>query len=220
MFMTEPIRLSGLLAQSNDAGEWMELLLVVVVAAFWAIGGIVKAASAGRRDRQRKGKESQKAGTAKENLLQQLARKAEEFQRAVEGQGGQRPRRTVQREQQARRAKPAEGQVTVRTGRGGESVLVYEPQAETRSQPARMAAGPARGRPPRKAKPDATPSVEPPRPRPAKALPTQPVAREVSGVTSPLVDYSDADALKKAFIHYEVLAKPLAFRDPLERTSF
>lgn len=200
MLVTEPIWQSGLLAQGNDAGEWMNILFIVVVAVFWAIGGIVKAAGAGRTARQRQNKQSSEKDTPRrETWLQQLARKAEEIQRAVENQGKPQARRTQERQPQAKPPKPPAGQVTVRTDRGGEPVLVYErqtpsPAVQRQEQPARRVS---------KAR------TYPQRERQAKATLT-PVS---------LLDYSDPDALKRAILHYEILGKPLAFRDPLERSS-
>jgi hypothetical protein len=34
-----------------------------------------------------------------------------------------------------------------------------------------------------------------------------------------LIDYSDPDAVRRAIVQYEILGKPLALRDPLERTA-
>jgi hypothetical protein len=34
-----------------------------------------------------------------------------------------------------------------------------------------------------------------------------------------VIDYSDPDALKKAILHYEILAKPLALRDESAQAS-
>lgn len=50
--------------------------------------------------------------------------------------------------------------------------------------------------------------------RPGRRLPT------VGAVRSDLlIDYSDSDALRRAIVQYEILGKPLALRDPLERTA-
>jgi hypothetical protein len=35
----------------------------------------------------------------------------------------------------------------------------------------------------------------------------------------PLVNYDDPDALKRAILHYEILGRPVALRDPFERTA-
>jgi hypothetical protein len=236
MLVTEPIWQCSLLAQGNDGSEWMNILFIVVVAVFWVIGGIVKAAGAGRKDRQREKRgSSERDAPKRETLLQQLARKAEEFQQVVENQGKPQPRRDRQQPQRAKPQKPPAGHVTVRTGRGGEPVLVYEPkpqspparQQEQRPRQHREHATTARTRPqmvqqaakrptrPQPEIPAAIPiSKEPP---PHVSMPqraTSPVEAAV-----PLVDYNDVDALKKAILHYEILGKPLAFRDPFERIS-
>jgi len=230
MPMTGPIWLWSLLAQGNDAGEWMNILFIVVVAVFWAIGGIVKAAGAGRQKRQRDNQTDPNSRESKrETFFQQLARKAEEFQRAVENQAKQSSRPSRPSEQPAKPGKPPAGRVTMRKGRGGEPVLVYErPTTPPRRQPekpkapappARAAATPPRVR--RDQKPVA--EFQPP---PAD-VPAKPHARPTSAqkvtpsatVSSPIIDYSDPDALRRAILHYEILGKPLALRDPLDRMS-
>ena len=230
MFVTEAIWQCSLLAQGDGAGEWMNILFIVVVAVFWAIGGIVKAAGAGRKDRQRqKGPSFEQEAPKRENLLQQLARKAQEMQRALEDQGKQRPQNARQQGQQAKRPKPPAGRVAVRTGRGGEPVLVYERQASSptgRSQEQQASEIRAGAQREQKAKARLTPPPAeiPTAPALAQEAPqTRPAGREeatpVAGATSLLVDYSAADALKRAILDYEILGRPLAFRHPFERTS-
>jgi hypothetical protein len=34
----------------------------------------------------------------------------------------------------------------------------------------------------------------------------------------PIIDYTDPDALEKAILQYEILGKPMALRNPFERT--
>lgn len=236
MFMTESIWQCSLLAQGDDAGEWMNILFIVVVAVFWAIGGIVKAAGAGRPARRQPEKRSSAKGTSRrETWLQQLARKAEEIQRAVENQGKPQPQRPQERPPQAKPSKPPAGQVTVRTGPGGQSVLVYERQAksaaaqwqeqQTRKRRERSPASRIRARTVQETRQRPTPSSPEISAAPAVSRRQQPLVSEpheampAVKVRMPLVDYSDVDALKRAILHYEILGKPLAFRDPLERIA-
>jgi len=236
MFVTEAIWQCSLLAQGNGAGEWMNILFIVVVAVLWAIGGIVKAAGAGRKDRQREKRGSSELDAPKrETLLQQLARKAEEFQKAVENQAKPQPQRDRQQPQRTRPQKPPTGHVAVRTGSGGEPVLVYEPkpqspparQQEQRTRQHREHATAARARSQmvqqtteRSARPRPENSAAPPiskEPPPHASVPQEATSPAKAAV--PLVDYNDVDALKRAILHYEILGKPLAFRDPFERIS-
>lgn len=236
--MNERIWQAALLAQGDDVGGWMNILFIVVVAVFWAVGGLVKAAGAKSKDRRQGAtKSSERPATSgkRETWLQQLAKKAEEIQRAMEPQSSQGARRPAQTKPQtpARPGKPPGGRVAVRTGRGGESVLVYErqgrqPPAERKQQrvrqrpahPSAVGGRPAEERQPTRAPamaadagiPVMTAPSEKPSPAPGRA-------RRPAYISSPLADFSDADALKRAILHYEILGKPLAFRDPFERTS-
>ena len=216
----------------------MNILFIVVVAVFWAVGGLLKAAGAKSKDRRQGAAESSRpspTASKRESWLQQLAKKAEEIQRAMEPQSSPRTRRPGQRDQQrpARPGKPPQGRIAVRPGRGGESVLVYEgqgrqPPAEQKPQrvrqrpthPAAVRARPAEEPQPSRAPTTAAlghvPAMTAPSEKPSPA-PEQ--GRRRAYVSSPFADFSDADALKRAIVHYEILGKPLALRDSLERTS-
>jgi len=196
-----------LLAQDDSSG-WMNILFIVVVAVFWAVGGLIKA-TGNRNQKQGAQKPSQPSsdGRKRETWLQQLAKKAEEIQRAMEMGGSKeqpRPPRQPQ-ERPVESSRPSEGRVAVRTGRGGRPVLVYERQ------------GPQR-------------PAEEPRQQPATQAESQVAAERTSmsaakktipadHVSSLVIDYTDPDAMKKAILHYEILGKPMALRDPFERIS-
>ena len=79
--MTERILQLGLLAQ-DDAGRWMNILFIVVVAVFWAIGGLVKVASNKSR---KQGASRPSDGRKRETWLRQLAKKAQDIQHALRG---------------------------------------------------------------------------------------------------------------------------------------
>jgi hypothetical protein len=135
------------------------------------------------------------------------------------------------------------GKITVRQGPGGESVMVYErPATQPPAPPAPPAPRPTRRR--RIPQPvEAT--VRAPAPEPAltrariksdsSAKPTitglpsavlEPSAPDTARIKAPqtpadleappVLDYGDPDALRKAILHYEILGKPLAFRDLFE----
>jgi hypothetical protein len=134
------------------------------------------------------------------------------------------------------------GKISIRQGPGGESVMIYErPKAQP---PAPPAPGPRPTRPrqiPRPLEvtvraPARKPAPAPPRiesDSPAKptltGLPTvalEPPARDAAQTRPPyeptdleapaIIDSGDPDALRKAILHYEILGKPLAFRDLFE----
>ena len=234
MFLEHATRFSELLAQ-NDASEWMNILFMVVLAVFWLVGGLVKAAGANRRNQQRKKKEASPQ-PRRVTWLDRLAQKAEEIQKTIEqqtGASGQGTRKPQQQGDQSRPGKPAappKGHITVRTDRKGGPVLVYERQT---TPPAQPQAWQTRRRPPEHPAPiprPAKPSA------PAKAFQTSPQNNVLTRTTfkattqnnrpvpemeteMPLIDYSDPEVLRRAILHYEILGRPLAFRDPLDRIS-
>ena len=64
---------------------------------------------------------------------------------------------------------------------------------------------------------------EPPQPLDSRdaQLKAVKVAPESMGPeSSPLIDYGDPDALRKAILQYEILGKPLALRDTPEPSGF
>ena len=220
--MTEPILQLGLLAQ-DDAGRWMNILFIVVVAVFWAIGGLVKVASSKSR---KQGASRPSDGRKRETWLQQLAKKAQEIQHAIEREGSkEQPHPSYRSQEHPNEAsRPPEGHVAARTDRGGRSALVYERQepqrpAEKPRQPARVKAGP-------KAASQAERQIA------AESLnvpvaPQQPMRTPVRTATTtapadnaspPIIDYTDPDSLRNAILQYEILGKPMALRDPFERT--
>jgi len=213
----------------------MDILFWVVIAVVWAIGGIIKAAAAGRKNR--KGQSASDKPAKQENFLERLAKKAEQLQRAAEAQGRHRKQRAGHPEPQGQKPRPAEpskpapGRVTVRTGRGGQSVLIYErqpspqPVQQERQRPSR----PPAPRADRRRRPKARPvAPSPPREMPAVAPAPKraAVARSITpGYTSVTAggalgaDYRDTEALRRAILSMEILGKPLALRDPSEQKS-
>lgn len=225
------------LAQS-DSEEWMNILFIVAVAVFWAVGGLLKAASArktaashGRRSGRQKQTDDQK----RESWQQRLTRKAEEIQRAAqehvrkmqEQAGGARSS-----ERPGEPHRPDRGRVTVRTRPGAEPVLVYERQepAETLQQRQQRAArlyqqrqeeaARLRQRRLEAAEERLRVKAPPTQPKPDSATAVAPATTEnpePAHAASALIDYSNADALRQAILHYEILGKPLSLRDPSEQ---
>jgi hypothetical protein len=228
-----------------DSDQWVNFLILAIMAVLWLFGTALKAAT------KKKPSEGQKGGLAqaqRETWQVRLARKAEELQRALEGQStetGERIRRRVEQRVgiQKRGEEPALGKIAVRSGRGGESVRVYERAGDsTREQHA------ARQREAKEAVAAAgrkamMSPVEPkletiePAPKPAAEEPADPTLHlpeplepgkgaletrrdAVAGYEpASIIDSSDPDALKKAILHYEILGKPLGLRDPVEQST-
>jgi hypothetical protein len=247
----------GTLGQGSGGEEWVNILFIVGMAVLWLIGGIAKATRKKAPAAQNGREEAAKPPRRRESWQERLARKALEVQRAAEARGRQateRMRRTeedVAEGQQGgrpRRPSPPGGRIAIRTGQGGESVMVYEQpsQEQTASQAVQEAARrrereealtAARRRRVMQQPPPAEFKIEtaPPKLEPiAEGLgdigwePTKPLvpertkgpARQRRFGPPPVVviDYSDPDALKKAILHYEILGKPLALRNPSEQT--
>jgi hypothetical protein len=139
------------------------------------------------------------------------------------------------------RAPTPGGKVVVRQGPRGESIMVYErsePQPAAPPEPQ-----PPRPRPARRPQAGTarTPANEPLSPHVKIAGPVKPVMAPLPSVTlepaelpqpglvkktparaapdpepQAILDYDDPDALRRAILHYEILGKPLAFRDLFE----
>ena len=205
--------MSDLLAQiilarrSDDAEGWMNILIVIVLAVFWAIGGIIKAKAKkpGGRDEQLPGKPVRKppvhSREAREQMLRQL-------QRPVGPAKGQRqqPRPATQQP----RMKFADLQAAVRKF-AVEAEQAFQPQSGQK-----------------------TPELEPPLTEP-KIPPETVELPEPTGasikrlhdkrasepeqmpeseyLSELLTDYADPEELRRAILHYEILGKPLSLRD-------
>ena len=229
----------GLLAQrGRDTNEWVNVLFVVVVAVLYAVGALIKGAGAKAQKREGQGQPAQRQ---RETWLQRLARKAEEMQRAAEARTkqaatGMRRLTAEAREQQAKSPRaatpptsPPQGPLTTRPGRGGQSILVYEQGTpESTSERQQRAAHLRRAREPaaeQKRPRQLQPAAGPKRPEEPAAI--EPIAKpvhdmELEPTTVPallIIDYTDPDAMKKAILHYEIIGKPLALRDPFQRIA-
>ncbi|HPC95517.1 MAG TPA: hypothetical protein PLU87_11275 [Sedimentisphaerales bacterium] len=221
----------------GDVEGWSDLIVFLIVAAFWAVGALLKAVSARRAasQSQRPGRMKPTEVQKRESWQQRLSRKAEEIQRAaqehvrkMEEQAGGVP--SAERPREPRR--PDRGRVTVRARPGGESVLVYERRepAETPQDKQRRAAELHRERQEearrlRQQRREAaekrlrveTPPIQPEPVSAADVAAVSPQAQEPEHDEPGLLDYSDPEALKRAVLHYEILGKPLSLRDPLEQ---
>ncbi len=217
----------GLLAQ-DDASEWINILFMVVLAVIWAIGGLIKS-GANKKGKQGAPKPQNASPDApkRKNWLEQLAKKAEEIQRAIESENAP-PKQRPSKPSPAQAAKSPQspaGRVTVRTGRDGRSVLVYEREAEAPAPPTE-APVPAAVQPeqerqaaPPKSMAERLAELEREQEHEDLAVPSTP--ETAPQAPKPLViDYTEPDALKKAILSYEILGKPMALRDPFERGSF
>jgi hypothetical protein len=248
--LTDRIAQLCLLAQGPNLENWTDLLIVVVMAVLW-LGGVLAKTLSAKRSTQRTGQTDPtgRPSPPRQTWQERLARKVEEIQQTAQAQGVGMARRLEQKTglpaggRQGSPTRPPGGEITIRQGPRGESVMVYErPKAQP---PAPPAARPSRAPRPRQAvagapptpistsalpqakietegpaKPilQALPSVtfELPASSEADALKTNPLSEPADvGLPAP-IDSGDSDALRKAILHYEILGKPLAFRDLFE----
>jgi hypothetical protein len=170
-----------LAARSDDVEKWSNILLVVVLAVFWAVAGLIKA-----KKTQQQGEEEQLGRTPGHKLAPAL---------------GDLRKKLLQQSARPRLAGPVPG-------------ARHRPQARQRLLTAvgtQPAAGSGLG-----AEPQAPPEpVNKPieklhdyRPSAAE----KPPGPEFSPAFLPA--YDDPEQLRRAILHYEILGKPLALRDP------
>ena len=175
-----------LAARGDDAEGWMNTLVIVLLAVFWAIGGILKARA---RKAEKAEAEDEEQGVVK-GPLRPTARRA--TAKPVYGNRGvavwrpqpQRIRagaKTLAVEVEPRPAKPS---VTGRKARGGPEAAVAKMAVE-RPPKAVPAAGAVR-------------AVE------------KPMLEQL------LLSAEEPDELRKAILHYEILGKPLSLREPVD----
>lgn len=255
--LTELLVQSDWLAQRPNVGDWGEFLFIAIVVILWLASALAKALGKKRKAerQQRPERTTVEQRPPRETWQQKLARKAEEMQRAAEAQRGrveQEARaRTEARETPPERL-PAEpmpspgGRVTVRPGRRGESVIIYE--RPTEAGPSQQEQRTAQQREARKAVAEARRRTrKKPAPigarRPVGRTGAEPITESISGVMreppgplepdtmrlrpaepagfqpATIIDSGDPDALMTAILHYEILGKPLALRESYDEPS-
>ena len=192
--------------RNEDLDGWMNILFVVVLAVFWALGGILKArksAQAQQKERLAPNPPRKPAAQSRgllEELLQGPRRPPGRVERQPPRPGVQEARTKLAELRAAARKFAAEAEQAFR-------VQMVEPPPEP---------------PPVSRKPPIAPPVQV-SPAPAASLsiaPQEPPAPDPSG-TAPedyldelLSDYADADHVRRAILHYEILGRPLSLRDP------
>lgn len=189
--MCQWMRQFSVLAQGDDVGEWVNILIIVVMAVFWVIGGLAKSLSQNKRQKQggqppSKRPSSPVRAQRRETWLQQVARKAEELQKAA----AQRMQEMERQAQGQPRSRPKPAQMPVRSAR----VQATPPRPVRSSQE----------------------SVQGSAAEAARLYTPEPAPKQLEYEPSLGVDLSDPQALRKAILHYEILGKPLAMRYPFD----
>ncbi len=177
-----------LAARDDDAGGWMNTLVIVLLAVFWAIGGILKARA---RKAEKAEAEDEEQGVVKGPLRPTARRSTAKsvYKDKARGVAVWRPQpqriragaRTLAEGVEPRQAKPS---VAGRKAR------------EPKTAVAKMAG-----------------VVRPP-----KAVPAAGAVRAVEKpmLEQLLLSAEEPDELRKAILHYEILGKPLSLREPVD----
>jgi hypothetical protein len=199
-------------ARSNDIEGWMNILIVLILAIFWAIGGIIKA-------KTKKAKEE-----GEEQLTDRPARRRRESAMGLQKQSPQQPsrERTAAQElhkqyrrqvEQLRRKISGPRPIASTTAAGKKSMVFpsFISPEETILE---------------KLKSEVTPSAEKqlkPEPKIERARKLKDIYADISAEKAKaeisiesLLDYTDPDGLRRAILHYEILGKPLSLRHPGE----
>jgi len=205
--------MSELLAQlilarrSDDAENWMSILVFVILAIIWAIGSIVKAKAnkAGDQDEQSPAKLVRKPPLHSREAREQMLRRLE------------RPAGSAQ--DQSKKPRPAGQQPRMKFADLQAAVRKFAVEAEQAFQP-QSGKKPPVLKPVLKEPQSPHKTVEHPEPisKIAKGLQDK-RAYEPEQIPEPeylselLADYADPEELRRAILHYEILGRPLSLRD-------
>ena len=196
MYLANPLAQLDALAQV-DLDGWVDLLILVVIAVFYALGGLVKAARRKPQQAQRQAP-SQGPPRPRETWQQRLVRKAQEIQRAAEA----RERQAAERIQQYRREQEAAANAA-RERQAAQQQNARHAVATARQQV--TARSPTRPRIDLREPAEQLDTVvlEAAEPAAAHKERLSPSRTHGYGPTS-VIDPGDPDALKKAVLHYAV----------------
>lgn len=175
------------LARNGDADGWMEILVLVVIAIFWAVGGILKA----------------KANKQKSRIAEEPAAKPPG--RPIERARGLRkqPRPQVQPvRRKVMRPRPVGQKPTVQV----QTLKTPAEQALPLSMP--------QVQPKFEELPELEVKLDEVRKDMRPGIPTK--AAQSMESLQPLLDFDEPESLTRAILHYEILGKPLSLRGPSE----
>lgn len=208
-----------LVARGNDIEGWMDILILVLVAAAYGLGAILKTKKGKKvqeQTEQPQTRKPQRRPAAGRGVLEQFIR---EIQRAVEPLQEQESRPTVQQ------ARPK-----IAHPQAAQAVRKYTAEARQASQT--IPAAPAEEPKPSIPAVQVQPAFEeiPELGTSIQELPdfTGKTVEELAGkgvgmpaevvesiyLSEVLSDYADPEELRRAILHYEILGRPLSLRDP------
>jgi hypothetical protein len=180
-----------LAARNDDIDNWINILFVVILAIFWAVGGIIKGKTRKTKEMEDKtigGGEPRRPGGYPKRLQKKLKESLAK-PRQIPKAEPPRPRPIYQQQEQPRREVP-------RT----------RPYIHKQAVPIRAEKDKLRGPSPAIQKIQLEPK--------APSEPATPTTKQIEYLTEPVLDLTDPDELKKAILHYEILGVPKALRDP------
>ncbi len=199
--------------RSRDPKNWGNIIFIVFLAIFWAIGGILKA----KKNAQEKkaggqgfvpkpgGKPAEDTQAKPKGPFQQIRAAVEaelQKQRELQFQAQQARRKVV-------RPKPAVRKVAIKPERAA-GICSIEPTEETRLPSVISEVEPKLEKLPEYT----SKTVKAVGSKRAVVAAAQiPQTKYLSEI---LMDYSDPDELKRAILHYEILGRPLSLRDTSE----
>lgn len=188
-------------ARSDDVEKWMNILILVVLAAFWAIANLVRKKKLQHDDEQDQsgGRPVHKASTPIDALrkafMQQRTRPLVPARYRL--QARQRPSATA-------RPRPATKEPGAKEQQPGPTLAATPLEKPKQPSPAERLAADLERRPEIPDKPIEGPQVA------YLSAAIQKV--EYEPALDFLFDYEDPDELRRAILHYEILGKPLSLR--------
>jgi hypothetical protein len=184
-------------ARGNGVGEWMNILVIVIMAAVYGLGTIIKTK---RKKSQEQGeqelgrKPARKPATGGRGVLEQffnelrnLAEPAQDRESRPTAQPAQPARQKIARPQHAVRKYAAEAKQAGRV-QPGTVQPGFEELPESTTKTVEELVGKRKGM--------------------AAEVPESKYISEV------LADFTDPEDLRMAILHYEILGRPLSLRDP------
>ncbi|MBL7188486.1 MAG: hypothetical protein ISS70_19340 [Phycisphaerae bacterium] len=190
------------LAQRSPDGGWMNILVVVVMAVIWIVGGIVKATKTKSGDKR----QPSRAASHK------LPANSRGVQQQMPGRVAQRPAGLAQRPQQLSGAQKKRTMLADLRA----AARKFAAEAEQAFQVQTTKPAPPEPAPKAQIPPKTAPRIEPVI-APVKRLgDKQTAAAQMAPpqhLSDLLSDYADRDKLRKAIMHFEILGPPLSLRD-------
>jgi len=201
--------LTQIILAAREKKGWGNILFIVFLALFWAIGGILKATRAKKAEEKAGGEElSQKPEGKPAEAIKGLPKGPfQKIRLALEAElQKQRQLQAKQPQRKLARPQPAAQKVAAKTERAAQ-IPAFEAVEKAKLEPLTRQVGPKL-----QEIPDFTgKTVKKLEDKRIDAPSEIPQAKHLAEI---LLDYSDPNDLKRAILHYEILGKPLSLRGP------